>query len=79
MKAIKLTDLTVGHKNYIDNMNNILRKGLIKLATTAGIITLFTKFGVSSMIDSGLISQNWEHLAALNSIILTYFINSSFL
>lgn len=78
MKAIKLTDLTVGHKNYIDNMNNILKKGLIKLATTAGIITLFTKFGVSSMIDSGLISQNWEHLAALNSIILTYFINSSF-
>lgn len=78
MKAIKLTDLTVGHKNYIDNMNSILKKGLFKLLGTAGAITVFTKFGVTSMVDAGIISQNWEHLAALNSIILTYFINSSF-
>ncbi|RCK55332.1 hypothetical protein Cantr_03759 [Candida viswanathii] len=78
MKAITLTDATVGHKNYIDAMNAVLKRGLIKLAVTAGGITLFTKFGVTAMVDAGILSQSWEHLAALNSIILTYVLNSSF-
>lgn len=78
MKAIKLTDLTVGHENYINHMNQILKSGVIKLISTAVIVTLFTKLGVSSLIDAGVISQSWQSIGAINSIILTYLINSSF-
>ena len=78
MKAIKLTDLTVGHENYINHMNQILKSGVIKLISTAIIVTLFTKLGVSSLIDAGVISQSWQSIGAINSIILTYLINSSF-
>lgn len=77
-RAIKISDVTVGHPNYIAHQGNILKSGFIKLVSTAAAITLFTKFGVTSLIDAGILPTSWNHLGAINSILLTYIINSSF-
>ena len=77
-RAIKISDVTVGHPNYVANQGNILKSGIIKLVSTAAAITVFTKFGVTSLIDAGVLPASWDHLGAINSILLTYIINSSF-
>ncbi|RLV95971.1 putative GPI-anchored protein 33 [Spathaspora sp. JA1] len=79
LRAIKISDVTVGHPNYIQRNHNLLKKGCIKLAGSALGVTLLTKFGINTAIDSGLVSSSWEHLVALNSVVLTYMINSTFL
>ncbi|KAG7664666.1 uncharacterized protein J8A68_001828 [[Candida] subhashii] len=77
-RAIKLTDITVGHPNYILKNHQIFKKGAIQLISTAVGITLFTKFGTHIIIDSGYLPPVFDHLASLNSIILTYLFNSTF-
>ncbi|ODV81758.1 uncharacterized protein CANTADRAFT_3831 [Suhomyces tanzawaensis NRRL Y-17324] len=76
--AIKLADVTVGHPNYILNNNQILKKGLFKLLGSTVLITLLTKFGVNQIIEWGGLSDGWRHLGSINSMLLTYLINSSF-
>ncbi|KAI3403541.2 hypothetical protein KGF56_003698 [Candida oxycetoniae] len=76
--AIKVTDITMGHPNYIGHKAHILKSGALKLISTAAAITIFTKFGVTSLVDAGILPSGWEHLGAINSILLTYIINSSF-
>lgn len=77
-RAIKISDVTVGHPNYISHQGAILKSGIIKLISTAAAVTIFTKFGVTSLIDAGVLPASWDHLGAINSILLTYIINSSF-
>lgn len=76
--ALKITDLTTGHKNYIDNKNSQLRSGILKLASSAIGITLFSKVGIQEIIEWGYLSDSWRHLSSINAMILTYFLNSSF-
>lgn len=76
--ALKITDLTTGHPNYILKKHESLRNGVYKLAATAIGITLFSKLGVQEIIDLGWLSPTWKHLASINAMILTYFLNSSF-
>lgn len=76
--GLKVIDLTVGHVNYITSKENELRLGLIKLVSTAAAITFFSKIGVNEIIELGYLSSSWKHLGSINSMILTYFLNSSF-
>ncbi|CAN3364450.1 hypothetical protein DICA3_E16688 [Diutina catenulata] len=76
--ALTVSDITVGHPSYIAAKNAELKKGFTKLVATSVGITLFSKYGVDMVIDAGLLSDSWRHLSALNSVILTYFLNSSF-
>ncbi|ABN64810.1 predicted protein [Scheffersomyces stipitis CBS 6054] len=78
LNAIKLTDVTVGHPNYIEHNNRILRKGFSQLVGTSLVITFLTKYGVNEIIDMGALNEGWKHLGAINSLILTYLFNSSF-
>lgn len=76
--SIKITDLTVGSPNYIARQNEILKSGAIRLLGTSLFITFFSKYGIQQVIDMGLVSPGWKHLSSINSMILTYLINSSF-
>ncbi|KAK6198176.1 uncharacterized protein RJT21DRAFT_123040 [Scheffersomyces amazonensis] len=77
-RAITISDITVGHPNYIEHNHQILKKGVIKLASTAIGITLISKYGVNLLIEFGELTSGWRHLGSINSMILTYFLNSSF-
>ncbi|KAK6465628.1 hypothetical protein DFJ63DRAFT_333046 [Scheffersomyces coipomensis] len=77
-RAIKVSDITVGHPNYIEHNNQILKSGLIRLIGTSLAITIMSKFGANFLIEVGELSSGWRHLGSLNSMILTYFLNSSF-
>lgn len=77
-RAIKVSDVTVGHPNYIANKASTLKRGFIKLVGTAAAITIFTKFGVTTLVEEDIIPASWLHLGALNSVLLTYIINSAF-
>ena len=76
--ALKITDMTTGHKNYVDQKNKQLRSGVLKFASSAIGITLFSKVGVQEIIELGYLSDRWRHLSSINAMILTYFLNSSF-
>lgn len=76
--SIKITDSTVGSSNYIEKQNQILKSGLFRLIGTSLFITFFTKYGIQYVIDMGWASPIWKHLSSINSMILTYIINSSF-
>lgn len=76
--AVKITDLTSGHPNYIHKKNENLRRGVYQLAGTAIGITLFSKIGVQQVIDLGWLSPAWKHLGSINAMVLTYLLNSSF-
>lgn len=76
--GLKIIDLTTGHPNYVKAKNEELRSGAMKLIGTAVGITFFSKIGVQQVIDLGLLSPGWKHLGSINSMILTYFFNSSF-
>lgn len=76
--ALKITDLTTGHPNYIQKKNQALRSGIYKLAATAIGITFFSKVGVQQVIEMGWLSPSWKHLGSINAMLLTYFLNSSF-
>lgn len=76
--ALKITDMTTGHPNYVAQKNTYMRHSLYRLAGTAIGITAFTKFGTQFAVDQGLLLEVWTQLSSLNSIILTYVINSSF-
>lgn len=77
--ALTITDMTTGHPNYISVKNKELKNGVMKLAGTAIGLTLFSKIGINELIEFGYVSDGWKHLASINSMILTYIINSSFL
>ncbi|GEQ68022.1 hypothetical protein JCM33374_g1688 [Metschnikowia sp. JCM 33374] len=76
--ALTITDMTTGHANYIQQKNDDLRRGTMKLAASAIGITLFSKLGVQQVIDMGWLSPTWKHLGSLNAMVLTYILNSSF-
>lgn len=76
--SLKIIDLTTGHPNYINYRNDQLKSGFSKLMLTAAGITLFSKVGVQQIIDLGYLSSSWRHLGSINSMILTYLLNSSF-
>lgn len=76
--AVKITDLTTGHANYVAEKGKILRNGVYKLAATAIGITLFSKVGVKAVIDMGWLGPAWKHLSSINAMIITYLLNSSF-
>lgn len=75
--ALKITDLTVGHPNYILAKQAQLRSGVVKLAITAAGVTVFTKYGVNELVEWGIVDGAWKHLNALTIMILTYLANSS--
>lgn len=77
--ALKLTDITVGHPNYLAFRHQELKSGVSKLIASAVGITLFSKFGVQELVDWGLLDEIWRKLSSVNSLILTYLFNSSFL
>lgn len=77
--ALTITDLTVGHPNYIRKRHQEFRNGIIKLVGSSVGITVFSKYGIQELIDSGLVSEGWRHLSSINSLLITYLINSSFL
>lgn len=77
-KALKITDLTTGHENYVKFKAQQLKSGFLKLVGSALGITLFSKVGVYEIIEMGIISDKWRHLSSINSMILTYLLNSSF-
>jgi len=76
--SIKLTDVTVGHPNYIASKNAILKKGFFRLVGSSLLITFLSKYGVQEIINLGVLSPGWKHLGSINSMLLTYLINSSF-
>ncbi|EEQ41257.1 hypothetical protein CLUG_05385 [Clavispora lusitaniae ATCC 42720] len=76
--ALRITDLTTGHPNYIARKQQTLRRGVYQFAATAIGITLFSKVGVQQVIDMGWLSPVWKHLSAVNAMLLTYLANSSF-
>ncbi|QRG40442.1 hypothetical protein FDK38_004915 [Candidozyma auris] len=76
--ALKITDITTGHPNYISQKDSQMRKGIYKLAATAIGVTFFSKVGVNQVIEWGWLSSTWKHLSSLNAMILTYILNSSF-
>ncbi|PSK38234.1 hypothetical protein C7M61_002791 [Candidozyma pseudohaemuli] len=76
--ALKITDITTGHPNYIAQKDSEMRRGIYKLAATAIGITFFSKYGVNLVIDWGWLSPTWKHLGSINAMILTYILNSSF-
>lgn len=76
--ALKITDMTTAHPNYIAKKHADLRKGVLQLAATAIGITFFSKVGVQLVIDWGLLLPGWKHLGSINAMILTYILNLSF-
>ncbi|EGW33489.1 uncharacterized protein SPAPADRAFT_136686 [Spathaspora passalidarum NRRL Y-27907] len=78
-RAIKVSDVTVGHPNYIKKNQDILKKGFFKLVGSAAGITILTKLGINTAIETGMVSPAWQHIVALNSVLLTYLVNSTFL
>lgn len=76
--ALTITDLTTGHPNYIKKRGDELRSGVLKVASSAIGITLFSKFGVQILIDEGILADSWRHLSAINAMVITYILNSSF-
>lgn len=76
--ALVVTDLTTGHPNYIKKKGAELRSGILKVASTAIGITVFSKMGVLALIDEGILADSWRHLGAINAMVLTYLLNSSF-
>lgn len=76
--SIKLTDVTVGHPNYIASKNQILRHGFFRLVGSSLVVTFLSKYGVQEIINMGILGPGWRHLASINSMLLTYLINSSF-
>lgn len=76
--AIKITDQTVAHPRYIDNRDKIMRRGIFKLIATSVGITAMNKFGINALIEWFDVSELWRHLSSINSMLLTYLINSSF-
>ncbi|KAF3988559.1 hypothetical protein FT663_03972 [Candidozyma haemuli var. vulneris] len=76
--ALKITDITTGHPNYIAQKDTEMRHGIYKLAATAIGITFFSKYGVNQIIEWGWLSSTWKHLGSINAMILTYLLNSSF-
>lgn len=76
--ALKITDLTTGHPNYIAMKDLEMRRGVFRLIVTAIGITLFSKVGVQQIIESGYLLPEWKHLASLNAMFLTYVFNLSF-
>lgn len=77
--ALTITDLTVGHPNYIKGKHQEFRSGIIKLIGSSVGISVFSKYGVQELIDSGFVSDGWRYLSSINSLLITYLINSSFL
>lgn len=76
--ALKIIDLSTGHDNYIRYKDGQMKKNLLKLASSAAGITLFSKVGVYELIETGWLSATWGHLSSINAMILTYLLNSSF-
>lgn len=76
--AVKITDLTVANKNYVAKQNEILKSGFLRLIGSSLLVTFLTKYGVQQAIDFGWVSSSWKFLGSINSMILTYLLNSSF-
>lgn len=76
--ALLITDLTTGHPNYVRKKQKEFKSGALKLALTAIGVTLFSKWGLNELIEWGFLSETWRHLSAVNSMVLTYILNSSF-
>lgn len=77
--ALKLTDITVGHQNYINHKHQELKSGVIRLVGSGIGLTLFSKYGIQELIDNQIVDDSWRYLGSINSLILTYLINSTFL
>lgn len=77
--SLKLTDITVGHQNYIKHKHQELKSGVIRLVGSSIGLTLFSKYGVQELIDNQIVDDSWRYLGSINSLILTYLINSTFL
>lgn len=77
--ALKITDMTTGHPNYIAAKKNQFRSGIMKLVGSSVGITLFSKYGVYELIELGVLSPRYGFLSSVNTLVLTYLINSTFL
>lgn len=76
--AIKLSDMTVGHPNYIKHKDTLMKSGLAKLAGTTVAVTLFTKFGIQHLIEIGDLLQGWRHMGSIGGMIIMYAVNVGF-
>ncbi|KAG7193822.1 uncharacterized protein KQ657_000516 [Scheffersomyces spartinae] len=76
--ALKLTDMTVGHPNYVDHRAKEFRSGVIRLVCSAAGISLMSKFGVEYLIEFDILPEAWRHLSGISLMLVTYLVNSSF-
>lgn len=76
--ALKITDATVGHANYVANKNQQFRRGCLQIAATAIGVTVFSKLGINEIVEMGWLAPGWRHLGAINAMVLTYILNLSF-
>lgn len=76
--ALKITDMTAGHPNYIAQKDKQMRKLLVRLGSTALGVTLFSKFGVDVFVEWGLLLPRWHFLGSVNAMAITYLLNLSF-
>lgn len=76
--ALKLTDMTVGHPNYVGHKAKEFRAGVIRLVASAAGISAFSKFGVEYLIEFDILREAWRHLSAISLMLVTYMVNSSF-
>lgn len=76
--ALKLTDLTTGHKNYIEAKSKELRKGTIQLLGSTVGAGLFANLGVKLGLESGYIPSAWANMTSVYAMVAAYIVNSSF-
>lgn len=77
--ALTITDMTTGHPNYVLKKDKEFKSGIFKLIATSIGISVFSKYGIDELISFGIVGEAWTHFSSINSLIITYIINSSFL
>lgn len=77
--ALKVTDMTVGHPNYVELKDKIFKRNIARLIGSSISISIFSRFGIEELIQLGWVSSGWSHMSAISSLIITYLLNSTFL
>lgn len=77
--ALKITDMTVGHPNYVEHKDKIFKRNIARLIGSSISISIFSRFGIEELIQLGWVSSGWSHMSAISSLIITYLLNSTFL
>lgn len=76
--ALKITDLTCAHPNYIAYKNRELRVGVVQLFTTTIGLGAFSNFAVSYGLQMEYIPAAWASMSSVYVMLGAYILNSSF-